>query len=135
MLSYVLMINIYLKYIELYFVVRLILFVNKIKICFFFLKACSSFFRALFTNGMNETTDRIVDIHDINSEIMNLIIDYAYTCEIKLNENNIYEILQAANQLQVLELVSLCENYLYEKLNPENVLGIREFASFFCKLS
>jgi hypothetical protein len=84
---------------------------------------------------MNETTDRIVDIHDINSEIMNLIIDYIYKYEIKFNENNIYEILSAANQLQVLELVYLCENYLYEKLNPENVLGIREFASFFCKLN
>jgi hypothetical protein len=83
---------------------------------------------------MNETTDRIVDIHDINGDIMNLIIDYAYTREIKFNENNIYEILPAANQLQVLELFSLCENYLYEKLHPENVLGIREFASFFCKL-
>jgi hypothetical protein len=83
---------------------------------------------------MNETTDRIVDIHDINGDIMNLIIDYAYTREIKFNENNIYEILPAANQLQVLELFTLCENYLYEKLHPENVLGIREFAAFFCKL-
>ncbi|CAF1062909.1 unnamed protein product [Rotaria sordida] len=96
--------------------------------------SCSSFFRALFTNGMNETTDHIVDIHDINGDIMNLIIDYIYTREIKLNENNIYDILPATNQLQVLELFSLCENYLYEKLNSENVLGIREFASFFyCK--
>jgi len=84
---------------------------------------------------MNETTDHIVDIHDVNGDIMNMIIDYAYTYEIKLNENNVYEILSAANQLQVLELVSLCENYLYEKLNPDNVLGIREFASFFCKLN
>jgi hypothetical protein len=83
---------------------------------------------------MNETNDRIVDIHDIHGEIMNLILDYAYTREIKFTEENIYEILPAANQLQVLELFSRCENYLYEKLNPENVLGIREFASFFCKL-
>jgi hypothetical protein len=83
---------------------------------------------------MNETNDRIVDIHDIHGDIMNLILDYTYTREIKLTEENIYDILPAANQLQVLELVSRCENYLYEKLNPENVLGIREFASFFCKL-
>lgn len=83
---------------------------------------------------MNETTEHIVDIHDINSEIMNLILDYIYTNEIKLNENNIYDILSASNRLQVLELVSLCENYLYEKLNSENILGIKEFASFFCKL-
>lgn len=101
---------------------------------FDFSEACSSFFRALFTNGMNETTDHIVNIHDINGDIMNFIIDYIYTREIKLNENNIYDILAAANQLQVLELFSLCEQYLYEKLSPENVLGIRDFASFFCKL-
>ncbi|CAF3735659.1 unnamed protein product [Rotaria socialis] len=96
--------------------------------------SCSSFFRALFTNGMNETTDRIVDIHDIKGDTMNLIIDFIYTHEITLNENNIYEILPATNQLQVLELFSLCENYLYQKLSPENAIGIREFASFFyCK--
>lgn len=95
--------------------------------------ACSSFFRALFTNGMNETTDRIVDIHDINGDTLNMIIDYAYRREIKLNESNIYELLPAANQLQVLELIALCENYLVERLSPENVLGIRDLASFFCR--
>lgn len=82
---------------------------------------------------MNETTDPIVDIHDIKGDIMSLIIDFIYTRDIRLNENNIYEILPAANQLQVLDLFSLCENYLCEKLCPENILGIREFALFFCK--
>lgn len=82
---------------------------------------------------MNETNDRIVDIHDIPGPTINAILDYIYTREIKLNEENIYQILPAANQLQVLELVSLCEQFLIEKLNPENVIGIREFASFYCK--
>lgn len=82
---------------------------------------------------MNETTDRIVDIHNINGDMMNLILDYIYTNEIKLNESNIYEILSASNQLQILELMLLCEDYLIEKLNSENILGIKEFASFFCK--
>jgi hypothetical protein len=95
--------------------------------------ACSAFFRALFTNGMNETTDRIVDIHDIHSDMMSLIIDYAYTRDVPLNENNIYELLPVANQLQVLDLIELCEKYFDGRLTPENVLGIREFARFFCR--
>lgn len=82
---------------------------------------------------MNETNDRIVDIHDIPGSTMSAILDYAYSREIKLNEENIYQILPAANQLQVLDLFSLCEHFLYEKFNAENVLGIREFASFYCK--
>ena len=81
---------------------------------------------------MNETTDQIIDIHDVQGEILSFIIDYAYRREIKLTENNIYEILPAANQLQVLDLIDLCECFLIEKLNPENVLGIRELASYFC---
>ncbi|CAF1403894.1 unnamed protein product [Adineta ricciae] len=96
--------------------------------------SCSAFFRALFTNGMNETTDRVVDIHDIHGDAMQSILDFAYTRDMKLNDNNIFEVLQAANQLQVLDLISLGENYLYEKLTPENILGIREFAAyFFCR--
>ena len=82
---------------------------------------------------MNETTDRIVDIHDIHGDVMQFILDFAYTRDMKLNDNNIFEVLQAANQLQVLDLISLGENYLYEKLTPENILGIREFAAYFCK--
>lgn len=84
---------------------------------------------------MNETNDRIVDIHDIQGETMSWILDYVYTREIKLTEENIYDILPAANQLQVLELFELCENYLYKRLQTENVLGIREFAMFFCEYS
>ena len=81
---------------------------------------------------MNETTDRIVDIHDVKGEILHVVIDFAYTRDIRVDEKNIYELLPAANQLQVLELISLCEKYLYGKLHAENVLGIRDFASFFC---
>lgn len=82
---------------------------------------------------MNETNDRIVDIHDIQGETMGLIIDYIYTKEIQLTDENIYDVLPAANQLQVLDLFECCENYLYEKLQVDNVLGIREFALFFCE--
>jgi len=82
---------------------------------------------------MNETNDRIVDIHDIQGETMGLIIDYIYTKEIQLTDENIYDVLPAANQLQVLDLVECSENYLYEKLQVDNVLGIREFALFFCE--
>lgn len=97
------------------------------------LAACSSFFRALFTNGMNETNDRTVDIHGVQGDIMELILDYIYTNELKLDESNILRVLPAANQLQVLGLFSTCEDYLNERLSPENVLGIREFAAFFCE--
>ena len=36
--------------------------------------AASSYFRALFTNGMNDTGQKIVCIHEINADIMELLI-------------------------------------------------------------
>lgn len=39
-----------------------------------FFKAISRFFRALFTNGMNESRLDVVNIGEIDSEIMKLII-------------------------------------------------------------
>jgi hypothetical protein len=82
---------------------------------------------------MNETNDRTVHLHNINGETLATIIDYAYSKRIDLTDDNIFDILAAANQFEYLELINTCEHFLIEKLTSTNVLGIRDFASFFCK--
>lgn len=97
------------------------------------MSACSPYFRALFTNGMEETNMKEVFIPDVTSEMMELIIDYAYTRENQVTGENVELLLPVADQFHVLGLVKACCNFLKSEVTPENVLGIRNFAKhYFC---
>lgn len=82
---------------------------------------------------MNETTDETVEIRQITGETLNLIIDFVYENQIELDETNIFEVLRAADQLQVLDLIDLCERFLMAKISFVNVLSFRRVANFYCR--
>ena len=97
------------------------------------MSACSPYFRALFTNGMNETDQREVYIPGVTADMMSLIVDYAYTRDVTICSSNVERLVQAADQFHVLGLVKACTNFLVTQLEPENCIGIRSFARlFFC---
>jgi hypothetical protein len=45
------------------------------------MSGCSPYFRGLFTDSLNHTDRREVVIPGVTAEIMEIIIDYAYTTE------------------------------------------------------
>ena len=65
------------------------------------LAACSPYFRALFTNGMNETKETNVQLPDVDPQLFSLLLDYAYTREVKITEENVEKILPLADQFNV----------------------------------
>ena len=65
------------------------------------LAASSPYFRALFTNGMHETQERVVNIPDTKAHLLSLILDYAYTREVKITAENVEALLPAADQFNV----------------------------------
>ncbi|ESO82188.1 hypothetical protein LOTGIDRAFT_135113 [Lottia gigantea] len=97
------------------------------------LSACSPYFRALFkyqhlSNGRIEVT-----IPGVSSEIMNELIEYAYTRDIEIDSENVEELLPAADQFLVSGLVKSCCDFLANQIVPENCIGIRKFAkTYFC---
>lgn len=97
------------------------------------MSACSPYFRALFTNEINDTEKRQVHIPGVASDMMALIIDYAYTRDVNVNPANVERLLPAADQFHVLGLVKACTHFLSQQLDYENCIGIRKFAhDFFC---
>lgn len=97
------------------------------------MSACSPYFRALFTNGMHETDQREVFIPGVTCDMMSTIIEYAYTRSTHVNAGNVERLLPAADQFHVLGLVKACCDYLAKSLEPDNCLGVRNFArNFFC---
>ncbi|KAL1006459.1 hypothetical protein UPYG_G00072670 [Umbra pygmaea] len=70
---------------------------HKIILC-----GCSSYFRALFTSVWNNTEKWVYNIPGVTSDTMRLIIDYAYTRSVPVTEENVEELLVAADQFCVL---------------------------------
>ena len=97
------------------------------------MSASSPYFRALFTNGMDETDHREVFIPGIAADMMGIIVEYAYTRNANVTPENVERLLPAADQFHVLGLVKACSQFLENQINVDNVIGIRNFAKhYFC---
>uniref|UniRef100_A0A8C3R5P8 Kelch like family member 10 n=1 Tax=Cyanoderma ruficeps TaxID=181631 RepID=A0A8C3R5P8_9PASS len=86
------------------------------------LSCCSTYFRALFTWYSADKT--VYRIPGISPEMMDLIINYAYTGTVPITEDNVESLLVAADQFNVMGIVSLCSEFLRSRLCFENCIGI-----------
>jgi len=77
---------------------------------------------------MAERNKSVITLHDIDLNALNLLIDYAYTGQICINEENVQTLLPAASLLQVSSVREACCKFLLRQLHPSNCLGIRSFA-------
>jgi len=59
---------------------------------------------------------------------MELLVDFAYTSHIIVEEANVQVLLPAACLLQMSEIQDVCCEFLKRQLDPTNCLGIRAFA-------
>ncbi|XP_063588131.1 ring canal kelch homolog [Penaeus indicus] len=91
------------------------------------LASCSPYFHAMFTSFEESRQDRIV-LQDIDGSALQLLIDYVYTAEVLVTEENVQVLLPAANLLQLTDVRDACCDFLQSQLHPTNCLGIRAFA-------
>uniref|UniRef100_A0A4W4FDW7 Kelch-like protein 20 n=1 Tax=Electrophorus electricus TaxID=8005 RepID=A0A4W4FDW7_ELEEL len=89
------------------------------------LSACSPYFRAMFTGELAESRQTEVVIRDIDERAMELLIDFAYTSQVTVEESNVQTLLPAACLLQLAEIQEACCEFLKRQLDPSNCLGIR----------
>ncbi|XP_066264892.1 kelch-like protein 21 [Branchiostoma lanceolatum] len=86
------------------------------------LAACSEYFRAMFCNGHRESKERKITIQEVNSNVMQLLVDYAYTSKVTITENNAVELLEGANFFQIQPVRDACVTYICNNLCAENCL-------------
>jgi len=91
------------------------------------LAACSPYFFAMFT-GFTERDSSRVNIHGVDPEALTILIDYVYTSQVDVTEENVQTLLPAANLLQLTDVRDACCEFLQGQLHPTNCLGIRRFA-------
>ncbi|XP_030280923.1 kelch-like protein 10 isoform X2 [Sparus aurata] len=100
--------------------------IHKIILC-----QCSLYFRALFIrwSGPDKT---VYNIPGLSPDMMQIIIKFAYTGSLSVTEDNVQELLLAADQFNIKDIVRACCDFLGEQLCPENCIGIWQFTFCSC---
>ncbi|XP_008303531.1 kelch-like protein 10 [Stegastes partitus] len=90
---------------------------HKVVLC-----CCSSYFRSLFTHW-SPPHDRLYDIDLVSPDIMQLIVDFAYTGSVSVAEDRIRELFVVASYFGILDLIQVCQHRLEEQLTPRSCLS------------
>ncbi|XP_078583963.1 kelch-like protein 24 [Branchiostoma floridae x Branchiostoma japonicum] len=93
------------------------------------LAACSEYFRAMFCNGHRESQEHKVTIHEVNSDVMQLLVDYAYTSKVTITKDNAAELLEGANFFQIQPVRDVCVSFIFSNLSAENCLQMMQLGN------
>ncbi|XP_065055517.1 kelch-like protein 28 isoform X2 [Rhopilema esculentum] len=98
------------------------------------LSACSRYFKAMFTGKMEESLKYRIDLHQVNPNALNDIINFAYTGNVSINQRNVQDLLATARMLHLERIVDACCEFLESNIHPCNCLGILNFSELHsCK--
>lgn len=97
---------------------------NKLPAHKLILAASSEFFHRMFNHENLESVSNELKISDTSTEVMRRILKFCYTSELKLDGENVQDILIAAHQMQFLEIQSICIDYIDREINTENCIGV-----------
>lgn len=85
--------------------------------------ALSPYFRALLTSPLDESTQDVIRIEEIDGQTLEQLIDFCYTGEILINDENVVDIIAAASKIELIPVEQLCDEYLTKHLCLTNCLS------------
>ncbi|XP_001506836.2 kelch-like protein 25 [Ornithorhynchus anatinus] len=89
------------------------------------LAASSRYFEAMFSHGLRESLDEAVNFHDsLHPEVLEPLLDFAYSSRIIINEENAESLLEAGDMLQFPDVRDAAAEFLEKNLFPTNCLGM-----------
>jgi len=92
------------------------------------LASISGYFRAMFLGTLAESKQEVIKIQDIDENVMEDMVKYAYSGKITINVDNVQSILYVASILQIENVAHACSGFMKEHLHPENCVQVHAFA-------
>lgn len=89
--------------------------------------ACSPYFREIYfsEDGREKSSPaKEVVLENVDPSIMDMIVNYLYSAEIDITDDNVQDVLAVANRFQIPSVFTVCVNYLQKKLSLGNCLAI-----------
>ncbi|KAG8516304.1 Kelch-like protein 25 [Galemys pyrenaicus] len=89
------------------------------------LAASSRYFEAMFSHGLRESQDDAVSFQDnLHPEVLELLLDFAYSSRVAIHEENAESLLEAGDMLQFHDVRDAAAEFLEKSLLPSNCLGM-----------
>ncbi|KAM3862090.1 kelch-like protein 41a [Diretmus argenteus] len=89
------------------------------------LAACSPYFRELyFSEDVAELDKKEVVLENVDPTIMEMMVNYMYSAEIDITDDNVQDIFAIANRFQIPSIFTVCVNYLQKRLSKKNCLAV-----------
>ncbi len=99
------------------------------------LAASSPYFHAMFCGGFQETKQSNVPMQKVSFAGLKAVVDCIYTTKLKLNDENISDIVQTAHLLQMedenLQIVNECRDWMNENIGKDNCFTLLTLADKF----
>ena len=78
------------------------------------LAASSDYFHSMFAHGTRESNQEVIELKDegISAAALKIMLDSIYSGDLQVNDENVFQVLVAADHLQVTSVVQKCCDYL-----------------------
>ncbi|XP_078492598.1 kelch-like protein 12 isoform X2 [Ciona intestinalis] len=95
------------------------------------LSCYSKYFNTMFKSEMKEKYKDAVEVHGVDAESVEKLVDFMYTGKININTNNVCDLLAVSDFLQILSVRKLCIEYLLTTITQQNCFTIQGLANCF----
>uniref|UniRef100_A0A8C1CT54 Influenza virus NS1A binding protein a n=1 Tax=Cyprinus carpio carpio TaxID=630221 RepID=A0A8C1CT54_CYPCA len=93
------------------------------------LACCSPYLFEIFNSDLEPHGVSHVKFEDLDPEAVEILLNYAYTAQLKADKELVKEVYSAAKRLKMDRVKQICGDYLLSKMDSQSAISYRNFAS------
>ncbi len=94
--------------------------------------SCSDYFRSMFTGGMKESQQSVIELKAVSSRGLEKLIEIVYTSRTNFESHmDLFDVISAANHLQCLIVIDYCEKNFLKRMTLDNFNSFIHMAQLY----